>query len=190
MTIHLLRLTLFRVLFFFAVPWYKIAASVVLVPILLLYAFGLLSNNKAKEKVFTFLFGGAAEDEFNSLARKFSLERVEKIIHPEAIEKVKWHKEREHKLVIASASLKNWILPWAKNNEFDEVIATEPEVKSGALTGKFLHGNCSKKNKLSLVKEKYPDLENYYVYVYTDSIKDQPLLDVADEKFLGRFNKL
>ena len=142
-----------------------------------------------KERIFSRLFKGISEDKFNEMCFSYSLKRLPEIINKEALEKIKWHMVRGHKLVIVSASIKNWIEPWAKNNGFEKVISTEPEAKNGVLIDKFKTKNCNGSEKVVRFLKEYPNRESYYLYAYGDSYKDKQLLDLADEKFFRTFYK-
>lgn len=172
---------------YFSTSWYKKLKSISLIPMLTLCLFGFISRSKAKEKIFSFFFKNVEENYFNKLARDFSLNKLDNIIKREAFNKFLLHKKNNHITVIASASIKNWIKPWADKVGFDYVVATEVEIINNKITGIFKNGNYSGENKLSQVKSKFPNLDNYTVYVYTDSLIDKPLLDIADRKFLNKF---
>ena len=162
-----------------------IAANIISVT---LYAFKIISNSKAKEKLFQYFFSGWKEEDFNYICTEYSLGEIDKMIDPEAVKKVKWHLSEHHTLVIASASLSNWIAPWAKKSNFHDVIATEPEIKGGVLTGGFATKNCHGPEKLRRFIEKYPNRAQYILYVYGDSSGDKPLLNIADKPFFRRFH--
>lgn len=171
----------------FAAPWYKILGSVMVFPVVIFYFLGLVSNNTAKERVFSYFFGGISSKQFRKISEEFSIKRLGAIIRKIALEKAMWHKNQGHKLVIASASMEDWIRPWAKNHGFDDVIATMPEIKDNKLTGKFSGKNCSGEEKLRRFLNKYPDREKYFIYAYSDSKKDKPLLTLVDASFLKNF---
>ncbi len=135
-----------------------------------------------KEKIFSDLFKGVSIDEFNRICRNYSF-----ITNNEALKKIEWHKGRGHKLVIVSASIENWIAPWALKNGFEKVIATVPEVQNGILTGRFKTKNCNKGEKAVRFLKEYPDRESYYMYAYGDSYKDRQLFNIADEAFYRKF---
>lgn len=157
-----------------------------LFPVLVLYKIGLFSGDFVKEKFLSYFFKGLEEHQFNDLCNDYVIKRIDKITKKEVLEKVKWHKQQSHKLIIISASIKNWIKPWAQNNSFDEVIATEVEVKNGRLTGKLAANNCQGQEKVRRFLERYPEREKYFLYVYSDSKKDKPLLSLADKQIFVR----
>lgn len=140
-----------------------------------------------KEKIFTVFFGGIFKDKFDQFCDNYAVERLPEILRREALEKIQWHKERGHKLIIVSASMEDWIRPWALKNGFGKVIATILEARDGLVTGRFLGKNCNREEKVKRFLAEYPNRNNYYLYVYGDSYKDQQLFDIANEKFYRKF---
>ena len=102
------------------------------------------------------------------------------------MQKIKWHQEQGHKVVIVSASMESWLKTWCDKNNID-LISTRLEIKDNNLTGKFATKNCSGLEKANRVNEVY-DLNDYnYIYAYGDSRGDQELLALADKSFYKPF---
>ncbi|MDW8002926.1 MAG: HAD-IB family hydrolase [Deltaproteobacteria bacterium] len=154
---------------------------------LLAYMLGIVSNHTAKERVFKSFFKGYPYPDFVKLCERYSLYRIDEILCQNAISKVKWHLSEGHTLVLVSASIKEWVYPWAKKMGFKEIITTEPEVKNGYLTGMFSTPNCYGEEKKRRFLEKFKDRSSYILYVYGDSKGDIPLLKIADRAFYRRF---
>jgi HAD superfamily phosphoserine phosphatase-like hydrolase len=92
-----------------------------------------------------------------------------------------------HQLIIISASIENWIIPWAEKRNI-AVLATQiVSDASGRLTGKFKSANCYGIEKVNRLLAVLPDRQSYYLYAYGDSKGDQALIDFADEGFLVTF---
>jgi len=161
-----------------------------LFPVLFSYRIGLFSGGFVKEKFLSYFFEGLEERQFNDFCNDYVLKRINEITKKEVLEKAKWHKQQGHKLIIISASIENWIKPWAQNNSFDEVIATKIEAKNGRLTGKLATNNCQGQEKVRRFLEKHPDREKYFLYVYSDSKTDKPLLSLADKQIFIRRRSL
>lgn len=86
-------------------------------------------------------------------------------------------------MIIVSASIHNWVLPFGKALGVGAVIETEVAVSpSGNLTGKFLTHNCYGMEKVERTKRVCPDYDAYTWIAYRDSVGDRQLLDFADEK--------
>ncbi len=155
-------------------------------PMLTAYTFKLIPNYRAKEKMIAHFFKGWDVEEFQKIADRYSLEQIDKITRLEAIEKIRWHQEQKHKIVLVSASMECWLRAWCANYDID-LISTRLESRDGSLTGQFLTKNCYGPEKAKRVKESY-DLEAYdFVYAYGDSRGDRELLAIADESFYKPF---
>jgi len=155
-------------------------------PMLLSYSLNITSNHIAKQNLITHFLKGLEIDFFERTSNQYSLEKIDKIIRPKAIEKIQWHQKQGHKVVIVSASMESWLKGWCDKNKLD-LIATRLEVKSSKLTGKFSTRNCHGIEKARRVKETY-DLSQYKrVYAYGDSKGDKELLALADEAFYKPF---
>lgn len=171
--------------FYYAFPrflWGLFALS----PVLILFKLGFISNDKAKERLFSYFFKGKTLSEFNAICEKYK-NRINQTLRSQAIDKVKFHQQEGHIVLINSASIYNWILPWAQSIGIESVIGTEVEVKEGVITGKFKGENCYGVEKVKRFLELYPYRDTYQLYVYGDSSGDKPLLDIADFPFYKEF---
>jgi len=164
-----------------------ITAILKFLPLICLYKLGIVENRISKEKLFHFFWAGISEEEFKRICVKYSLNRINKIVKQDCLEKIEWHRKQGHRLIIVSASVKDWIEPWAKLNLFDDVISTKVESNNGILTGRFKTENCYGKEKLNRFLEKFPKREEYFLYVYGDNRGDKEMLEFADKGFYRKF---
>ena len=159
---------------------------VIFSPMLIAYKLKLIPNYKAKQLMFSYFFRGMNEQQFQKVAKEYSLNHIDTILRPKAIEKIAWHKEQGHRVVIVSASIECWLKPWCDRNSLD-LIATKIEMKNGIVTGKLLTKNCYGLEKANRVKEIY-NLSDYdHIYAYGDSRGDKELLDLADKRYHNAF---
>ncbi|WP_179412881.1 HAD-IB family hydrolase [Mucilaginibacter sp. E4BP6] len=176
----------------FVFIWYAVSlkriilSTVKVMPYLVLYKLKVIPNFKAKEKLFTALFKGVTITDFNMLCKDFAVV-IQKMVKPEALEKIEWHRQNGHEIIIISASVENWIIPWAKSNGIDAVLATQIEVSDGLITGKFLSKNCHGAEKVNRLLQHLPNRDSYVLYAYGDSNGDKDLLQFADHKFYRVF---
>jgi len=155
-------------------------------PILVAYKLGVISNHKAKETLISYFFKGWEFKDFKKVASDFSLYQLPKLVKKSALERIEWHKNQSHDVVIVSASMECWLKPWCQENKID-LISTKLEIKNGKLTGKFLTKNCHGIEKVNRLLEKY-DLNNYkFIYAYGDSKGDKEILKIANKKFYKYF---
>ncbi|PKP59573.1 HAD-IB family hydrolase [Candidatus Atribacteria bacterium HGW-Atribacteria-1] len=158
----------------------------ILSPTIIAYLLSFISNNIAKEKLISHFFKGCDSILFRNIANKYSKEQIDKIVRPKALEKIKWHQDKGHKIVIVSASMECWLSGWCEKNKL-ELIATKLESENNRLTGKFSTKNCNGIEKVNRIKENY-NLEDYEViYAYGDSKGDNEMLSIADKKYYKYF---
>ena len=173
----------------FTVKIHKLILGLFLLsPILILYKLKLFSNWKAKQMLFSFFFKGMSLKEFNENCLNFE-SIITKSINADALNKILVHKEKEDEVLIVSASIENWIIPWAERHNLNIVIATKIDINhEDCLTGKFLTANCYGKEKVRRLIELYPQRNDYVLYAYGDSRGDKELLEFADYSFYQKFN--
>jgi len=158
---------------------------VVLSPILVAYKLKLIPNYKAKQKMLSWFFKGMRKDAFYQVANEYSLNHIDKIVRLSAMQKIQWHKENGHKVVVVSASVECWLKSWCDKNDL-ELIATKLEI-SDVVTGKLLSKNCYGVEKVNRIKEKYELSQYEYIYAYGDSSGDKEMLELANEKHYKPF---
>ena len=156
-------------------------------PLIVAMKLRLYPNWKAKQHLFSFFFKGISLDKFNDFGNKFSAE-IDKILRPKALETLKLHKKNGDSVVILSASIENWIKPWAEEVGADMVLATKIETnKKGLLTGKFLSKNCYGQEKVNRLLELFPDRNNYILIAYGDSPGDKEFIELSDKGYYNKF---
>lgn len=165
-----------------------IAGMVFLSPMLTVYKLGLIPNYKAKQMMLSYFFKGMSEAKLQEVANTYSLNHIDTILRPKAIEKIAWHQEQGHKVVVVSASIECWLKPWCDKNNL-ELIATQLEIKDSIVTGRLRTKNCYGIEKVNRVKEVYNLDEYETIYAYGDSRGDRELLELADESFYKPFRE-
>lgn len=152
-----------------------------------MYVLKQISNHDAKQAIFSYFFQGMALNDFDAACRNFAVDKIPGQIKRKAIEKVEWHLHSGHTVVILSASVRNWIEPWAKNYGIKEIIATEIELEGNTLTGRFSGKNCYGPEKVNRFLSRFPVRGDYQLYAYGDSKGDKDMLDFADFRYFRRF---
>lgn len=112
-------------------------------------------------------------------------------VRPRMSDRIEWHREQGHKLVLVSASLGLYLIPFGKLRGFNEVIATALEVgPDDRLTGRLQGPNVRAAQKAVLLKELIGS-EAVTVWAYGDSRGDREMLAMADfPTLLGRTVRL
>ncbi|MBO1922971.1 HAD family hydrolase [Thiomicrorhabdus sp. 6S3-12] len=155
-------------------------------PWLSLYVMKLMPNDKAKEKLLGHFFRGWDVARFNTLAREYSLSRIELLLRPKAQQAIENYQQQGATIVVISASLRNWLEPWCEQKGF-ELIATEFAADNGVLSGKFDGNNCYGQEKVRRIKQRYALDQFDFVHAYGDSSGDKPMLALADKSYYRVF---
>ena len=157
-------------------------------PMLLAYTLKLISNHTAKERLIAYFFKDLDTEHLENITHRYTREQIDKITRPRALEKIKWHQEQGHKVVIVSASIECWLKGWCEKNNLD-LIATRLEIRNSKFTGKLATRNCYGSEKVDRIRAAYDLVACDYIYAYGDSRGDKEMLALADEKFYRPFRK-
>lgn len=149
-------------------------------PMLLSYLLKRTSNSKAKQLFMAHYLSHLTVQQFEALANDYARNQLPAIIRPKAVEQIQWHQQQQHRIVIISASVEDWLKPWTEQIRVD-LIASHLD-KAGPLINGRLHGvNCHGTEKVTRLK-KHLTLDDYnYIYAYGDSFGDTDMLALADE---------
>ena len=78
-------------------------------PLLLFYALGLTGNTTHKMALFARRFRGCSHVVFKKHANDFAFQILPRLLRPHAVEKLRWHRQEGHTVVIVTASFPEWI---------------------------------------------------------------------------------
>jgi len=148
-------------------------------PFILAYFLKVIPNWLAKEQLLSHFLGGKDLSFVARIAEQFALEDIPKLLNPRAIEQLHFHQMQGHKIILISASLEIYLLPFSEVMGIDYVIATQLETKSNVLTGKISGKNCYGPEKVNRLEKVLGNLKDYCIYAYGDSRGDQELLSVS-----------
>ena len=154
-----------------------------------LFKINVLKRQHAKEIVFSHFFKGMPIQIFNDAGKAFSRE-IDVMLRPNVKSKISEYAKQGHKLVIISASVENWIRPWAFKNNIETVLGTQIEIdEAGLITGKFKSPNCIGKEKVNRLLEVFPNRKTYKLIAFGDSRGDKELMHLADESHFNYFKR-
>lgn len=177
--------TFLHFIFFVKGKFFSILGFIILSPLLFIYVTGLISNEKAKELVFSYLFKGMKESFLKEKGRLF-VSLINKMLRTDAVKKINWHKSQNHQIVVVTASSGIWVEEWCNQNKL-KLIATNYETLNGNLTGKIYGKNCHGIEKVNRIKAIY-DLSDYVdIYAYGDTKGDIPMLKIAKYSYYCKF---
>lgn len=158
-------------------------------PWLLAYKFRLYPNWKIKQKILSHFFAGMPLIEFESFCRAFFRSSHARLLYKRGEEQVREYLQIGHEVVIISASVENWVKPFAEYLGVRQVLGTQMEVdEEGRLTGFLATPNCYGQEKVNRLLALFPDRDAYRLIAYGDSSGDREILDYADKAYFREFN--
>jgi len=179
------------------VPTYR-AALRLAVPLTI----GALRSSKwadnAKERLFQALLTGRNFDHVAQSSKAFALEHLATDARAHVVNRLMWHREQGHDVVIVSASPQLYVDYFAEALGATGGCGTRLAVDPlGAMTGSYLGKNCRGTEKMRRLNE-WINEQDYQVepviYAYGNSRGDRRLLAMATYPFdvgkLGRFGAL
>jgi HAD superfamily phosphoserine phosphatase-like hydrolase len=126
-------------------------------------------------------------NEFNNLGQQF-LNVIQPIVRPKALHAIHKYLAQHADIYVVTASIENWVKPWALSVGITNTIATQVEINEhGLLTGRFLTKNCYGIEKVNRLLQFEPRRENYTLHAFGDSRGDRELLALADLKHYKYF---
>lgn len=157
-------------------------------PIIILYKMGLIKNYKAKKMMFSYYFKGMLHATFIKLGEEFCKTKLPLLLKQEGVDKIKWHQQQGHRVVLVTASIKEWVAPWCNSIKID-FVSTEAEVIDQKITGNFSTLNCYGPEKVMRVKLLLNINEYSTIYAYGDTKGDREMLAIAQHPHYKPFNK-
>lgn len=169
----------------FAKGYFKAALLVLrTLPTLVLFVLGRKDRQAAKEALLTNAFAGMPLSELEALGKAFAAAELPRHVRPEALARIKWHQKMGHRLVLVSASIETYLIPWCQAAGFHDTVASRLALDpAGHVTGKLLGLNCRREEKVRRLIELLGPLDQYNLYAYGDSDGDKELLESADLSF-------
>ncbi len=164
-------------------PWRFALNTLLLLPTLLGYALRLIPNGMAKERLLRRFLAGMPQARLAREGERFARERIPALLRPQALARLAWHRRQGHRCVVVSASIEDYVAPWALAAGFDAVIATRLERDgAGRVTGRYDGGNCYGAEKARRLRALLGEAA-VELYAYGDSRGDRELLAMAEHAY-------
>ncbi len=156
-------------------------------PVFLAYVLKLIDRNRVKAHVVRTFFRGAEQEALRQRAEQFADEVIPDLIRPKALETLKARLQSDDTVFIVSASIDDYLVPWAKKHGIRHILATNLEKKNGCLTGDISGVNCWGSGKIDKITSKMADKPFTIKEAYGDSRGDREMLDAAEASFYRPF---
>lgn len=148
-----------------------------------------LDRDASKADLVARLLTGLPAAIIQSEGESFGLSLARRV-RPWMRERIEWHREQGHRLLLVSASPAIYLEPFGRELGFDGVLATRLEVgEDGRLTGRLVGANCRGREKEVRVREwltGHLGGRPVELWAYGDSAGDRELLAMADHPLLLR----
>ncbi len=169
--------------------WFYFLGLVFLSPVILLFYLKLYPNDELKALFFTFFRKKYSEKELQEQGDKFSIQKIPKLVHHAAMDRVQWHISKGHKVVVLTASSPIWLAHWCKVNAL-EIIGTQLEVVNGNYTGRIEGKNCYGEQKKLIVRRILSKNKYTETFGYGDSKGDLPFLGELEHCYYGKIRNI
>lgn len=162
------------------------AGMIMLSPIMILNKAGLLSAQYTKNRFLKFFFRNWDAEEFKNICKNYAGTALKTIIRKNALEKINWHIQQGHRIVIVSASPENYIQPWCEALGI-ECIATKLLVNHQWLKGAIDGLNCNAEEKKRRIKAAINITDYDEIHGYGDTKGDKAMLSLCTKTFYQYF---
>ena len=160
--------------------WRMLVGFGLYLPLIVLMKLRLYANGRTKERLFAHFFKGMSLEMFDAHCQSFATNNAH-ILRPQGMKTVEEACQRGESVLVVSASITNWVLPFFRQLPQVQVIGTQIAVQNGTLTGRFASPNCHGAEKVRRVENLFTPREQYYITAYGDSQGDKEMLVYADE---------
>ena len=166
--------------------WRLMLALLTISPLLVRAALNDERRDAAKVALVRRTLTGCDARKIAGIAAEFADDVVARHLRPDVVERVAWHRNQGHELVLVSASFTSYLDPIGVRLGFTAVLATELAVgDDGRLTGELVRPNVRAAEKVRRLDEwleaTAPDDRPAFVWAYGDSSGDRALLARADQ---------
>lgn len=154
---------------------------------LLGYLLGFVSNHHIKEILLSDFFKEWSQTKLETIAAQYASQIIPQLLNPLAIERLQWHQEQGHQVLLVSANLDIYLEPWAKSRGIDQVLATQLDFENAQFMGKIKGKCCIGNEKVARLKKYLGSLDNYCFHVYGDSRGDREMLMISNFAYYQTF---
>jgi phosphatidylglycerophosphatase C len=154
--------------------WGFLARMIGCLPIFLAFGFRLRDRDTSKNLLLASFLTGMSHTRYLRYCEDFARAAYPIIARPDALARLNSHLGVRDNVALVSASLEDYLRPWAHALGVDTVLATRMAVSGGTLTGKMAGPNCRCDEKLTRIRAHFGDAP--LVAAYGDSRGDTEML--------------
>lgn len=160
-------------------PLHRLLGLIPLLPRLLFSYLLPARLDAAKEKLLARFYGGMHKETLEDYGESFARDVLPALTQETVLNRLLWHKQQGHRVLVVSASPELWILPWCRLHGL-EGLATRFSYSQNIFSGFFSGKNCNREEKTRRVLEYIPDWRRYSIFVYGDSDGDTDMFRLGN----------
>lgn len=129
------------------------------------------------------VLAGLTVDEVDTLGLEFAGVISASWMRADVADRLRWHQEQDHIVLIVSASLAPYVEPLGDFLEVDGVLCTRLASRDGVLTGELVGENCRGPEKVERIRQWCADSGvtlASVLFAYGDSTGDREMLEIAE----------
>lgn len=156
------------------------------------YGVKVFDATRTKERFLKFL-NGTKEEELKSIVKDFYREHISNLLYEDGLKAIKDYKAKGYKVYLISASPEFYVNEFYNIEGVDKVIGTKFKMDDGIFTPIVVGKNCKGEEKVKRLMEELKkdnvevDFKNSVMF--SDSLSDLPLLQLAGKGYLINYNK-
>jgi phosphatidylglycerophosphatase C len=154
--------------------WGFVSRIISLAPVFLAYVLRMRDRDATKNLLMSAFLKGISEPRYRQYCEDFARAAYPIIARPDALARLNSHLGVRDEVVLVSASLEGYLIPWARTLGVETVLATQVIVQNGILTGMMAGSNCRCEQKVARIKARFGDAQ--LVAAYGDSRGDTEML--------------
>ena len=155
-----------------------------LAPLIIGYKLRLVSGLLVRKAIVRVGYRGVPVSVLEEAGEAFARDYLPGVLRPEAMQRLDWHRERGHRVVVVSGGLDVYLAPWCQSQGL-ELVCSALEQVDGALTGNYLGHQCVLGEKVRRLRAAC-DLQAYEtIYAYGDTPEDIPMLELATHAYFN-----
>jgi phosphatidylglycerophosphatase C len=159
-----------------------LAGYALLFPLLAGYRLRIVSACLLRAWIVRLAYAGTPAAELERHGRAFAHDALDKVLRPEAMARIAWHRAQGHTVAIVSGGLDAYLRPWAERHGLD-VICSSLEQRDGVLTGRYAGPQCVREHKVRAARDRLGIAPGRRVFAYGDTPEDHAMLAMATDPF-------
>ncbi len=153
-----------------------------LAPWVIGYRRGWVSGTSLRAKIAWAGFRGMPETRYRDAGARFARDAVAPALRPEAMARLRWHRDRGDIVAVVSGSFDVYLDPWCRAQGI-EALCSSLDVVDGRLTGRYAGAQCVGEEKARRLRARYDLAAFDAIHAYGDTPEDRAMLGLAGHRW-------